>query len=45
MTLGIQEIFEFTDYESGGGGVQKQIHNSVVLLTYYQYIFVFTIIY
>ena len=37
--------FEFADYESGGGGVQKQIHILVVLLTYYKYIFEFTIIY
>ena len=35
MTLGIQRTFEFADYESGGGGVQKQIHILVVLLTYY----------
>ena len=26
MTLGIRETFEFADYESGGGEVQKQIH-------------------
>ena len=26
MTLGIRGISEFDDYESGGGGVQKQIH-------------------
>ena len=35
MTLGIRGTFEFADYESEGGGVQKQIHNLVVLLTYY----------
>ena len=35
MTLGIQETFEFADYESGGGGVQKKIQILVVLLTYY----------
>ena len=23
MTLGIRKTFEFADYESGGGGVQK----------------------
>ena len=35
MTLGIRETFEFADYGSGGGGIQKQIHILVVLLTYY----------
>ena len=45
MTLGIRGTFEFADYESGGGGVQKQILILVVLLTYYEYIFEFTIIY
>ena len=35
MTLGIRGTFEFADYESRGGGVQKQIHILVVLLTYY----------
>ena len=35
VTLGIRRTFEFADYESGGGGVQKQIHILVVLLTYY----------
>ena len=33
MTLGIRGL-EFADYESGGSGVQKQIHILVVLLTY-----------
>ena len=32
---GIWGTFEFADYESGGGGIQKQIHISVVLLVYY----------
>ena len=45
MTLRIQGTFEFADYESGGGGVQKQICILVVLLIYYWYIFQFTIIY
>ena len=35
MTLGIRGTFEFADYESGEGGVQKQIYILVVLLTYY----------
>ena len=35
MTLGIRGSFECADYESGVGGVQKQIHILVVLLTYY----------
>ena len=35
MTLGIRKTSEFADYESGGGGVQKQVHILVVLLTYY----------
>ena len=35
MTLGIRRSFEFADYESGGGGVQKQIYILVVLLTHY----------
>ena len=35
MTLGIRSPFEFANFESGGDGVQKQIHNLVVLLTYY----------
>ena len=34
MTLGIRGPFEFADYKSGGGGVQKQIHILVVLITY-----------
>ena len=45
MTLGIRGTFEFADYVSGGGEVQNQIHIFVVLLTYYWYIFEFTIIY
>ena len=44
MPLGIRGTFEFADYESGGGGVQKQIYILVVLLTY-QHIFEFTIVY
>ena len=35
MTLGIRKTFEFADYQSGGGGVQKQIDILVALLTYY----------
>ena len=35
MALGNRGNFEFADYESGGGGVQKQIHILVVLITYY----------
>ena len=34
MTLGIRGTFKFADFESGAGGVQKQIHILVVLLTY-----------
>ena len=45
MTLRIRKTFEFADYESGRGGIQKQVHILVVLLTYYWYIFEFTIIY
>ena len=26
FTLGIRNTFEFADYESGGGGVQKQVY-------------------
>ena len=33
MTFGIRKTFEFADYESGGGEVQKQVHILVVLLT------------
>ena len=35
MTLGIRGTFDFADYESGGGGIQTQIHILVILLTYY----------
>ena len=35
MTLGIRGTFEFAVYETGGGGVRKQVHILVVLLTYY----------
>ena len=35
MILGIRGTFEFADYEFGEGGVQKQIHILVELLTYY----------
>ena len=35
MALGIRGTFEFADYESGGRGVQIQIHILVVLSIYY----------
>ena len=35
IALGIRGTFGFADYESGGGGVEIQIHILIVLLIYY----------
>ena len=45
MELGIRGAFEIADYESGGDGVQIQIHILFVLLIYYLLLIHFYIYY